>query len=128
MQTNKFFQITDTTSLLAQTTSTAKSPNPLPEPPSLKLPQGVIGLLPLVLVLAWAIALRWSSKGKGLPDPRGGDRRHHKIPCKTCQFFKDNPYIKCAVHPSIAATKSAIECSDYTPQIKRITVKDMGNR
>ncbi|MFN6558839.1 MAG: hypothetical protein RMY28_003415 [Nostoc sp. ChiSLP01] len=34
-------------------------------------------------------------------------------PCKKCQFFKNNYYLKCAVHPDIALTKEALNCSDY---------------
>ncbi|MBD2680546.1 MULTISPECIES: hypothetical protein [Nostoc] len=34
-------------------------------------------------------------------------------PCKKCQFFKNNYYLKCAVNPSIALTKEALNCSDY---------------
>ncbi|MDZ8107167.1 MAG: hypothetical protein RM338_16330 [Nostoc sp. DedQUE12a] len=37
-------------------------------------------------------------------------------PCKKCQFFKNNYYLKCAVHPSIALTKEALNCSDYKSQ------------
>jgi hypothetical protein len=34
-------------------------------------------------------------------------------PCKNCQFFNNNYYLKCAVHPSTALTKEALNCSDY---------------
>ncbi|MEH2068150.1 MAG: hypothetical protein V7K47_08295 [Nostoc sp.] len=34
-------------------------------------------------------------------------------PCKKCHFFNNNSYLKCAVHPSIALTKEAFNCSDY---------------
>lgn len=34
-------------------------------------------------------------------------------PCKNCQFFNNNNYLKCAVHPSTALTKEALNCSDY---------------
>jgi hypothetical protein len=34
-------------------------------------------------------------------------------PCKNCQFFNNNYYLKCAVHPSTALTKEAFNCSDY---------------
>ncbi|MDZ7958581.1 MAG: hypothetical protein RMY34_11995 [Aulosira sp. DedQUE10] len=36
--------------------------------------------------------------------------------CKNCRFFNENNYIKCAVHPSVALTKQALDCSDYKPQ------------
>jgi len=42
-----------------------------------------------------------------------------RIPCRTCQFFNDNHYLRCAVHPSIALTREAIDCSDYRSQQSR---------
>jgi hypothetical protein len=39
-----------------------------------------------------------------------------QIPCKTCRFFTNNHYLKCAVNPSTALTKQAFNCSDYLPQ------------
>lgn len=39
-----------------------------------------------------------------------------EVPCRNCQFFSHNPYLKCAVHPSTAMTARAIDCSDYKPQ------------
>ncbi len=33
-------------------------------------------------------------------------------PCINCHFFNNNYYLKCAVHPSIALTKQAWNCSD----------------
>lgn len=37
----------------------------------------------------------------------------HKIPCSTCQYFTGDYTLKCTVHPSIAFTEQAIDCSDY---------------
>ena len=37
-------------------------------------------------------------------------------PCNNCQFFNNNYYLKCAVHPSTALTKQALNCSDYKSQ------------
>ena len=36
-----------------------------------------------------------------------------KLPCYSCQFFNKNPYLKCAVQPSLALTKDADNCTDY---------------
>jgi hypothetical protein len=36
-----------------------------------------------------------------------------QIPCRNCQFFKENQYLRCAVHPAIALTQQAIDCQDY---------------
>ena len=42
-----------------------------------------------------------------------------QLPCRNCQFFSKNPYLKCAVHPYIALTKKANNCSDYLPQKRK---------
>jgi hypothetical protein len=39
-----------------------------------------------------------------------------EVPCRNCQFFSHNPYLKCAVNPSTTMTARAIDCSDYRPQ------------
>lgn len=40
----------------------------------------------------------------------------HRIPCANCQFFSNNYYLKCPVHPDFALTEEAINCSDYLPE------------
>jgi hypothetical protein len=40
-------------------------------------------------------------------------KRMHQIPCTKCQFFTDDYRLKCTVHPSIANTEAAINCSDH---------------
>lgn len=37
-------------------------------------------------------------------------------PCRKCQFFSNNFYLKCAVHPTIVLTKEADNCPDYNPK------------
>ncbi len=39
-----------------------------------------------------------------------------KIPCLNCQFFKNNPYLKCAIHPSTVLSAEALNCPDYWPE------------
>jgi hypothetical protein len=38
-----------------------------------------------------------------------------KIPCRRCQYFNDNQFLKCALHPITTLTKQAVDCSDYCP-------------
>ncbi|MBE9225944.1 hypothetical protein IQ264_10960 [Phormidium sp. LEGE 05292] len=38
-----------------------------------------------------------------------------QVPCKNCRYFTNNPYLRCAVNPSIALTSQAVNCSDYCP-------------
>ncbi len=42
--------------------------------------------------------------------------RFQQVPCKNCRFFTNNLYLKCAVQPSTALTKQALNCPDYWPQ------------
>ncbi len=45
-------------------------------------------------------------------------RTLHQIPCSDCQFFTENYYLKCTVHPTYALTKAAINCRDFCPRQK----------
>ena len=42
----------------------------------------------------------------------------NQVPCRNCQFFSANHYLKCAVHPSDVLSDKAINCSDYCPPNK----------
>jgi hypothetical protein len=41
------------------------------------------------------------------------------IKCDRCQYLDYNPYLKCAIHPSIVLTHQVINCKDYQPSIKQ---------
>lgn len=41
-----------------------------------------------------------------------------QIPCRRCCFFSNNLYLKCAIQPTIAMTKEAIDCSDFRPRTR----------
>ncbi len=38
----------------------------------------------------------------------------HQIPCSQCQFFTNNPTLKCTVHPRSALSEQAIHCPDFS--------------
>lgn len=40
-------------------------------------------------------------------------QRVKQMPCANCRYFKNNPYLKCAVQPGIVLTKEAHNCTDY---------------
>jgi len=42
-----------------------------------------------------------------------------QVPCRRCQFFANNPYLNCALHPSAVLTEQALNCSDYYPRNTR---------
>jgi hypothetical protein len=37
-----------------------------------------------------------------------------QLPCTNCKFFKNNPYLKCAVQPDRVLRAEASECPDYS--------------
>jgi hypothetical protein len=68
----------------------------------------------LCLITAWAIIIcfGWSiflATKNGIYNVK----RLHRIPCSECRFFTGVYQLKCPVHPKIALTEEAINCSDY---------------
>ena len=43
-----------------------------------------------------------------------------KVPCKNCQFYNHNNYLKCAVNPAEVLTEKAHDCREYCPQPKKL--------
>ncbi|MCU0534112.1 MAG: hypothetical protein MUD14_09475 [Hydrococcus sp. Prado102] len=39
-----------------------------------------------------------------------------QVSCENCRFFNNNPYVKCAIHPSKVLTAQAKDCADYSPR------------
>ncbi|MHC5935889.1 hypothetical protein [Nostoc sp.] len=74
-------------------------------------------LVPICFVVAWTVIILvvlslWAAARDSLTTAK----QMHQIPCTGCQFFTDNYRLKCTVHPSIANTEEAINCSDYQPK------------
>jgi hypothetical protein len=46
-----------------------------------------------------------------------------QIPCRRCQYFNDNQFLKCTLHPVTTMTKQAIDCCDYCPHNKEKRIK-----
>jgi hypothetical protein len=44
-----------------------------------------------------------------------------KTPCHSCEYFTNNLYLNCALHPTTVLTEAAVDCIDYCPnsQTKR---------
>lgn len=74
---------------------------------------------PILFMTVWAIAAFMvpSDVRKFPQNDKVTSNRFKQVPCKNCQFFQDNHYLNCAVHPSIVLTKQALNCSDYFPPI-----------
>ena len=62
----------------------------------------------------WLIIFLIFPRLRKMARDRTGNIKHlDPVPCKTCRYFTDSPYIKCAVHPYNALTQRAIDCPDY---------------
>jgi hypothetical protein len=71
---------------------------------------------PVYSIFAWSfILLLIKSLWFLLRDTTSHVHQLHQIPCSHCRFFTDNHQLKCTVHPTIAMTESATDCSDYCP-------------
>jgi hypothetical protein len=94
--------------------------NPAPSG-GMVLSDGTILLIYVGFLVGWAIAvLTYFSSLKltqeTVRNPEFNPFHVDKIPCKHCKFYSRSPYLKCAVHPTTALTKQAIDCSDYQVQ------------
>ena len=41
-----------------------------------------------------------------------------KAICHSCEYFNNNLYLNCALHPTTVLTESAVDCQDYCPNSK----------
>ncbi|BAY12204.1 hypothetical protein [Calothrix sp. NIES-2098] len=74
-------------------------------------------LVPICFVTAWSVIIlcAWSL-WSAARDSVSKAKHMHQIPCTGCQFFTADYRLKCTVHPSLANTEEAINCSDYQPK------------
>jgi hypothetical protein len=42
-----------------------------------------------------------------------GFKTRHQFSCYHCRYFGQNPYLKCALHPTTVLTEQAADCCDY---------------
>lgn len=46
-----------------------------------------------------------------------------RIICSHCQYFNNNQFLKCALHPSAVLTEQAVDCTDYDQKAEVKQVK-----
>ncbi|PSB24508.1 hypothetical protein [Stenomitos frigidus] len=88
-------------------------------PPINTLSNSTLILVPFGLIVLWTIALivsKLQKKRQRHGSTKEFDQKPHAVPCRHCIFFKNNPYLKCAINPIDALTVNAIDCADYRPQ------------
>ncbi|MBW4624793.1 MAG: hypothetical protein KME49_04585 [Brasilonema octagenarum HA4186-MV1] len=79
-------------------------------------PDKILFWLPFSLItFLMIVAFRLSNARKVTQHRSTSAKTLDLVPCKKCQYFKNNPYLKCAIHPTTALTEEAINCSDYSP-------------
>jgi hypothetical protein len=67
-----------------------------------------------VLIYAYLFNRKQKSFRGNLPE---------KIICSDCQYFNNNHFLKCALHPGTVLTEQAIDCRDYDQKIEIKQVK-----
>ncbi|AFY89674.1 hypothetical protein [Chroococcidiopsis thermalis] len=75
---------------------------------------GLIFISGLICFLMYS--KRWAVTREDIEDMFEG--MSSQIPCRKCRFFSHNPYLKCAVQPTIAMTKEAIHCVEFRSKKK----------
>ncbi|KAM3103643.1 hypothetical protein ACKFKF_01125 [Phormidesmis sp. 146-12] len=78
-------------------------------------------MIPICFVAVWAavvcvISNTWKVNRKDVET----SKLTAQSPCKKCRFFNSNPYVKCAVNPSLAMTTAAKDCTDYQPKERKL--------
>ena len=85
---------------------------------NIQIPDLALSLAPLGFIFVWAMFLLLFHKIRTNTDDRVCVKSKilQKVPCKKCQFFANNHYLKCAVKPDNVMTEKAIDCSEYVPK------------
>lgn len=85
---------------------------------SSNVPDIVVSLTPVGLLISWIVFFLLLQKIRRALDNKMvfTVKSLHKVPCKNCQFYSNNNYLKCAVNPSLVLTEEAKNCSEYSPK------------
>ncbi|QLE55990.1 hypothetical protein [Nostoc sp. TCL26-01] len=90
----------------------------IPKSKSVDIPDLAISLTPVGLVFSWVIFFIILRKIRSILEEKMvfTVKGLHQLPCRNCQFYSNNHYLKCAVNPSIVLTEEAKKCSEYSPK------------
>ncbi|MBD2342688.1 hypothetical protein [Anabaena subtropica] len=88
------------------------------QPSSIDISDIAISLTPVGLVFSWVIFFIILRKIRSIIENKMVFTVNglHQLPCKNCQFYANNHYLKCAVQPSVVLTEEAKNCSEYSPK------------
>ncbi|MFN6571835.1 hypothetical protein [Dendronalium sp. ChiSLP03b] len=94
---------------------------------SSNVPDIVVSLTPVGLLVSWIIFFLILQKIRRVLDNKMvfTVKTLHQVPCKNCQFYANNNYLKCAVKPSIVLTEEAKNCSEYSAKKGEFSPKNL---
>lgn len=93
----------------------------------LNIPDVAIALTPLGLIFGWITFFIMLRNLRTAVDNKMVFTINplHKVPCKNCQYYSSNHYLKCAVKPSMVMTEEAKNCSEYSPKKGKFSPKNL---
>lgn len=102
--------------ILLQVKASEGSPEAKPE--AVSVPDALMLLGPVGFIVSWTVLFLMLSKVGTVARNEifVSVKRLHRLPCRNCQFFTNNAYLKCAVNPTLVLTEKAFDCSDYSPK------------
>lgn len=88
--------------------------------PNSHLQEGVSAFAAVLLLAGFLLAMRRARfQRKAVQGEEGSNPQvRSSIPCQNCHYFNPNTFLPCAVHPSLALRKEAVDCTDYCPRHK----------
>lgn len=93
-----------------------QSQNYVNQPKISDIPASSLYIIPTAFFTFWLMYLIFSTDILKFAKHKFSLIKHlEQVPCKNCRYFTNNPYLRCAVNPSLALTSEAINCSDYCP-------------
>lgn len=93
-----------------------QSQNYVNQPKISDIPASSLYIIPTAFFTFWVMYLIFSTDILKFAKHKFSLIKHlEQVPCKNCRYFTNNPYLRCAVNPSLALTSEAINCSDYCP-------------
>lgn len=92
--------------------------SPEARPKTVNAPDALMMLGPVGFIVSWTVLFLMLSKVGTVARNEicVSVKRLQRLPCRNCQFFANNAYLKCAVNPALVLTEKAFNCSDYSPK------------
>lgn len=100
----------------------AESQQKTNQPSNIGISDIAISLTPVGLVFSWVIFFIILRKVRSIIESKMvfTVKGLHQLPCKNCQFYANNHYLRCAVQPTLVLTEEAKHCPEYSPKKDKI--------